>query len=275
MSQLQDLTALIRANTPLIVIETRDEERVVELFRQSLVQVWRALHRWTITEGLRRLDLDREDAAEGPPDASSVLRAIQGADQRGIYLLLDFHPYLGYASHQRLLRDIVQRRGCQPHVLVLVGAKVELPAELDALAVRFTPRLPDANALLKLVREEAVAYAREHGGRRVEADEAAVRQIVRHLQGLDLHDARRITRQLVHADGALTASDLPQLAKLKFELLNRSGHLHYEYDTAGFDEVAGARRLKRWIGQRRAAFTGNPPPGRARPRGVPLLGAEG
>ena len=124
MSQLQDLTALIRANTPLIVIETRDEERVVELFRQSLMQVWRALHRWTITEGLRRLDLDREDAAEGPPDASSVLRAIQEADQRGIYLLLDFHPYLGYASHQRLLRDIVQRRGCQPHVLVLVGATI-------------------------------------------------------------------------------------------------------------------------------------------------------
>ena len=275
MSQLHDLTALIRANTPLIVIETRDEERVVELFRQSLVQVWRALHRWTITEGLRRLDLDREDAAEGPPDASSVLRAIQEADQRGIYLLLDFHPYLGYASHQRLLRDIVQRRGCQPHVLVLVGAKVELPAELDALAVRFTPRLPDANALLKLVREEAVAYAREHSGRRVEADEAAVRQIVRHLQGLDLHDARRITRQLVHADGALTASDLPQLAKLKFELLNRSGHLHYEYDTAGFDEVAGARRLKRWIGQRAPAFAGNPPPGLAPPRGVLLLGVQG
>ena len=154
MSQLQDLTALIRANTPLVVVETRDEDRVVELFRQSLLHVWRALHRWTITEGLRRLDLDREDPPQGPPDASSVLRAIQGADQRGIYLLLDFHPYLGYASHQRLLRDILQRRHCQPHVIVLVGAKVELPPELEAMAVRFTPRLPDAAALLKLVREE-------------------------------------------------------------------------------------------------------------------------
>ncbi len=275
MSQLHDLTALIRANTPLIVIETRDEERVVELFRQALMQVWRALHRWTITEGLRRMDLDREDAAEGPPDASSVLHAIRQADQRGIYLLLDFHPYLGYASHQRLLRDIVQRRGCEPHVVVLVGAKVELPAELDAMAVRFSPRLPDAAALLKLVKEEATAYAREHGGRRVEAEEDAVRQIVRHLQGLDLHDARRIARQLIHADGALTASDLPQLARLKFELLNRSGHLHYEYDTAGFDDVAGARRLKRWIGQRRAAFGGTPPPGLDPPRGVLLLGVQG
>jgi hypothetical protein len=51
-------------------------------------------------------------------------------------------------------------------VLVLIGAKVELPAELEALAVRFNPRLPDANALLKMLREEADAYAREHGGRR-------------------------------------------------------------------------------------------------------------
>ncbi|RRN78982.1 AAA family ATPase [Pseudoxanthomonas sp. SGD-10] len=275
MSQLQDLTALIRANTPLVVVETRDEDRVVELFRQSLLHVWRALHRWTITEGLRRLDLDREDPPQGPPDASSVLRAIQEADQRGIYLLLDFHPYLGYASHQRLLRDILQRRHCQPHVIVLVGAKVELPPELEAMAVRFTPRLPDAAALLKLVREEAEAYARENGGRRVEVEAEAVQQIVRHLQGLDLHDARRIARQLIHADGALTASDLPQLARLKFELLNRSGHLHYEYDAAAMDEVAGARRLKRWVQLRQAAFAGSPPPGLEPPRGILLLGVQG
>jgi hypothetical protein len=100
MSELQDLTALIRANTPLIVIQTQDESRVVELFRQALMHVWRALYRWSITEGLRRIDMDREDEAFGPPDASSVLRMIQEAEQRGIYLLLDFHPYLGYASHQ-------------------------------------------------------------------------------------------------------------------------------------------------------------------------------
>ena len=74
MSELQDLSALIRANTPLIVIETQDEGRIVELFRQTLMHVWRALHRWSITEGLRRIDLDREDDAVGPPDASSALQ---------------------------------------------------------------------------------------------------------------------------------------------------------------------------------------------------------
>lgn len=276
MSELQDLTALIRANTPLIVIETQDEARVVDLFRQALSQVWRALYRWSITEGLRRLDMDREDEAEGPPDASAALQAMKLAEQRGIYLLLDFHPYLGYASSQRQLRDIVQRRHSLPHVVVLVGSKIELPTELDALAVRFSPRLPDANALLKLVREEAAHYADEHGGRRVEVDGEAVQQIVRNLQGLSLTDARRIARQLIFADGALNANDLPQLARLKFELLNRSGHLHYEYDTAQFAEVAGARRLKRWIEQRRSVFVaGDAPPGLDPPKGMLLLGVQG
>ena len=276
MSELQDLTALIRANTPLIVIETQDEGRVVELFRQALSQVWRALYRWSITEGLRRIDMDREDEAEGPPDASAALQAMKLAEQRGIYLLLDFHPYLGYASSQRQLRDLVQRRHCQPHVVVLVGGKVELPPELEASAVRFNPRLPDANALLKMVREEATDYARENGGRRVEADGEAVQQIVRNLQGLSLPDARRIARQLIYDDGALSAADLPQLSKLKFELLNRSGHLHYEYDTARFADVAGASRLKRWIEQRRAVFvSGNAPPGLDPPKGMLLLGVQG
>ena len=276
VSELQDLVALIRANTPLIVIETQDEARIVELFRQALSQVWRALYRWSITEGLRRIDMDREDDAEGPPDASAALQAMKQAGQRGIYLLLDFHPYLGYAGSQRQLRDLVQRRHCQPHVLVLVGAKVELPPELEAVAVRFNPHLPDAHALLKMVREEATDYAREHGGRRVEADGEVVQQIVRNLQGLSLVDARRIARQLIFADGALNAADLPQLAKLKFELLNRSGHLHYEYDTARFADVAGAQRLKRWIEQRRAVFvSGNAPPGLDTPKGVLLLGVQG
>lgn len=276
MSELQDLTALIRANTPLIVIETRDEARVVELFRQALMQVWRALYRWSITEGLRRVDLDREDPPEVAPDASTTLHAIRDCGQRGIYLLLDFHPYLGYASTQRLLREIVQRRDCQPHVLVLVGHKVELPPELDALAVRYTPKLPDANALLKLVRDEAESYARENGGRRVEVDGEAVQQIVRNLRGLDPIDARRIARHLIFDDGALGASDLPQLAKLKFELLNRSGHLHYEYDSARLDDVAGARRFKRWIEQRRDVFvSGEAPAGLDPPKGVLLLGVQG
>ena len=92
--------------------------------------------------------MDREDEAEGATDLSAALNAIRDAPQRGTYLLLDAHPYLGYAaSYQRALRDLIQRRAGLPHVLVLIGTKVELPEALELFAVRFSLRLPDANAL--------------------------------------------------------------------------------------------------------------------------------
>ena len=169
MNELQDLTALLRSNTPFILIETEDEARVIDLFRHALKNVWRALYRWSITEGLRRFDLDREDEADVAPDASATLQAIHRESQRGIYLLLDFHPYLGYASTQRMLRDIIQRRHCLEHTVVLVGQKIEIPAELEALAVRFKLRLPDEVTLLKMVNDEADLFKRENEGRRVES----------------------------------------------------------------------------------------------------------
>ncbi len=276
MSGLQDLVALIRADTPLIVIETPDEPRVVELFRQSLMHVWRALFRWSITEGMRRIDMDREDEAEGAPDAGATLQAIYKAEQRGVYLLLDFAPYLRYAGTLRQVRDLLQRRNCLPHVLVLVGNKVELPEELEAHAVRYRPQLPNSEALLKLVKDEAAAYARENGGKRVEVDVDAVKQIVRNLRGLSDTDARRIARHLIFRDGVLGPDDLPELSKLKFELINRSGHLFYEFDPVKLEHVIGAKRVKRWIELRRSAFVdGNAPPGLDPPKGVLLLGVQG
>jgi hypothetical protein len=276
MSELQDLSSLVRANTPLIVIETPDEARVVDLFRHVLTNVWRALYRWSITEGMRRVDLDREDPSDVPPDMTTTLQAIKAHDQRGIYLLLDVVPYLGYATTQRMLREILDRRGSEEHTIVMVGSKIELPPELEALAVRFSLKLPDENALLKLLKDEVELYQRENGGRRVVVDKPLLGAIVRNLRGLTLVEARRIARHLIFRDGALGENDLPELSKLKFELLNKSGHLHFEYDTARFSDVAGLARLKTWIGHRRETFTsGDLPVGLDPPKGVLLLGVQG
>jgi len=278
MSEVQDLATLIRAGTPLVMLETAEEERAIEAFRHVVGQVWRPLYRWSITDGLKRLDLDAE-APEGmpiAPDATQTLLAIKQETQRGVYLLCDFHPYLRYAMTLRLVREIVQRQGSQAHTLVLIAPKIELPPELAGDAVRFSLALPGEPQLTKLVRDEAFVYSREHGGRRVEIDPAALKAIVRNLMGLSLGDARRIARQLIFRDGAIGASDLPELAKLKFELLNREGLLHFEYDTAQFADVAGLARLKAWVAQRRAVFNGETAvAGLDPPKGVLLLGVQG
>jgi AAA+ superfamily predicted ATPase len=281
MTELQDLATLVRAATPLLVVETAEENRVVETFRHLIAQVLRPLYRWSITDGLRRLDMadaqtPDSNAVEAAPDATATLLAIKRTPEAGIYLLLDFQPYLRYPMTLRLLREICQRQDCAAHTLVLVSPTFELPEELEADVTRFALSLPDAQALAQLVREEAFAYSRENGGKRVDVDADAARAVVRNLRGLGLDDARRIVRKLIYCDGALTQNDVAELAKAKFELLNKDGLLHFEYETARFADVAGLAHLKTWIEQRRAAFLGlKSAAGLDPPKGLLLLGVQG
>lgn len=272
----QDLVTLIRARTPLLVIESTEERRAVDAFRQAIVQALRPLYRWSITGGLERLDMDSDEEADLAPDATLTLYRIKSMPDPAVFLLLDFQPYLRYTMTLRLLREIVQRSDCAEHTLVLVGASIELPEELAGAATSVSFALPDAEALMALVREEAYEFSRGHANRRVRVETEAARAVVRNLHGLALEDARRIVRKLIADDGALTASDLPELARAKAELLDREGLLHFEYDTARFADVAGLAQLKQWIAQRRAAFLGENLPMRIDPpKGLLLLGVQG
>ena len=195
MSANQDLTTLLRARTPLLVIESAEEGRVIESFRHAIAQSLRPLYRWSITDGLRRIDMDGTTRNPTSRDATLTLTAIKQRSEAAVFLLLDFQAYLRYPMTLRLMREIVLRQGAAEHTLVLVGAKVELPDELVALATPFQMALPDAQAMAALVREEAFAYSRDNGGRRVEVDAEAARPVVRNLAGLTLADARRIGAQ--------------------------------------------------------------------------------
>jgi SpoVK/Ycf46/Vps4 family AAA+-type ATPase len=61
----------------------------------------------------------------------------------------------------------------------------------------------------------------------------------------------------------------------KYKLLNQSGVVSFEYDTARFMEIAGFRNVKRWLLQRRSAFSTKAPKGLDPPRGILLLGVQG
>ncbi|MFO1495174.1 MAG: AAA family ATPase [Lysobacterales bacterium] len=273
MNEHLDLAALIRADTPLLAIETHEELEVIASFQRALTGSLRPLYTWSITTGLRRLDMDTEPK---PMSSGEVLDAIVQTRQKSVFLLLDYSPFLRYVVTLRQLREIAIRQGVQPHVVALVGANLELPKEIDALAVRFSLSLPNEAELDRIVREEASNYSRENAGKRVQIHMGALKAVVRNLKGLAASDARRIARRIIATDGMITDSDLPAVAKAKFELLNKAGVLSFEYETLGFGDVAGSRRLKRWVEQRRPAFLGEPTPVPLDPpKGILLLGVQG
>ena len=58
MQNLKDLELLLESSVPIIVIESREEARLIELFKRIIKKIVKPLFRWTVTEGLKRLDVD-------------------------------------------------------------------------------------------------------------------------------------------------------------------------------------------------------------------------
>ena len=64
MNDRRDLELVLESGTPLIVIETTDEARVLALLQEIALSrsasAYRPLFRWSVTDGIQRLDLDLE-----------------------------------------------------------------------------------------------------------------------------------------------------------------------------------------------------------------------
>jgi hypothetical protein len=278
MNDRRDLELVLSSGTPIIVIETADEKRLLSLLVEIAVnrptRSYRPLFRWSITDGLQRLDLDLEPQRHNadPPD---VLRHIRSVDAAGIYALLDFHPFLSDPVNVRLLKDIATSAAAKGIVVLLISHEIEVPAELKNVSARFGLKMPDAQQTRATVEDLIAEYRTRHPAKPVKVDARALELLVRNLKGLTLADTRRLARNAIHHDGAITADDIPAIMQAKYQLLNRDGMLSYEYDTAGFGDVAGFQSLKVWLNRRKAAFGDDKPAGLDPPKGILLVGVQG
>jgi len=272
-SSVNDLEILVRSRVPVILIETADEPRALEVFRRLAVRLGQPVMRWSITTGLQRLDLDLQPQTHAR-DPAQALGQIKATSAPGIYLLLDFHPYLEDPAHVRMIKEIALGYGDAGHTLVFISHRCELPADLRPLSARFEISLPDQQALERQIREEARVWAGTHPGQKVKTDERTIKQLLKQLGGLSASDAQRLIRNAIHDDGAITESDLPKVMQAKYRLLDQGGALSFELDTAQFADVGGLERLKRWLQQRRDVFLA-PDPALDPPRGILLVGVQG
>jgi SpoVK/Ycf46/Vps4 family AAA+-type ATPase len=278
MNDRHDLELILRSGVPIVVIETVGEGRFLEMLRklavESSAEGYRPLFRWSVTDGLQRMDLDLEPQRHTiePTDVLGQIRAVQ---QPGIYALLDFHHYLADPVNIRLLKDIAVNEVRSGKTILLISHEVELPEELKSFSAHFTMKLPTAEQRKKAIEASVEEYRAAHPSQQVTVDAKALDLLVKNLRGLTLTDTERLARNAIYQDGAITANDLPAVMQAKYELLNRHGVLSYEYDTAAFGDIAAFRHLKVWLNQRKLAFSNKRPEKLDAPKGVLLIGVQG
>ncbi|MEO8464953.1 MAG: AAA family ATPase [Gammaproteobacteria bacterium] len=274
----RELEMLLASRFALIVIESREEARVLQLVREASLKVSRGrdwgVFQWTVTEGLRRVDRDLGSSQKTLAEPTQLLRHLKATPMAGIYVLLDFHPYLSDPVNVRLIKDIAQDYDTVPRTLVLMSHEVTVPQELEHLSARLPLAAPSRNERLMVITRVAKEWANANRGQPATIDKAALDHLIDNLAGLEAPDTERLARQAIFNDGALTMADIPGILAAKYQLLNRGGTLSYEPDTAKFADVGGLHHLRHWLTTRKPAFDGTAPE-LDPPKGVLLLGVQG
>lgn len=274
MNDQNDLDFLIRGHTPIIAIESFEERQALDLLLRIATQSTLPLFKWTVTEGLQRMDIDL-GAQKHIAAAPDVLRHIKSSGQQALYALLDFDPWLNDPVNIRLLKEIAMMFDGHAGKLILISHHSQIPDGLSRLSVQYRLRLPNTTELEHLIKTEAQAWQHQTG-QRVRTDRPTLDRLIKNLSGLSLSDARRLIRNAIINDGALNESDLPEVMQAKYRLLNRDSTLSFEYDTRQFSSVGGMDKLKNWLLQRQSAFVGvNGSHRPDRPKGILLLGVQG
>ncbi len=271
-SAVHELKTLVLSFHSLLTIETVEEERVRSLLIEVANDLRLPFYEWSVTEGLRRL---RGATMDMTQDALMALKNIDRFDFDAIYLFKDLAPHLSNANIARALRELAQKLVSTRSMIVLTGSPIELPSDLDALAVRFELQLPDEQELRELIRSVIDSITARQPVR-VDLSREDAQRLVRSLSGLTLNQARQVIAQAIVDDGRLSADDIQMIIKRKGELLEQGGVL--EFFPAGTNrfELGGFERLKSWLDSARVGFT---PAARELnlepPKGILLVGVQG
>ena len=270
---MHDLELLIESNHQLIILETEREGCFIEGFRRLSKRSQRSYFQWTITQGLLRLAEGYKPQAVNK-DIPQLFSQILSTQKSSVYVLVDFHHYLTDPVSIRLIKDVLQQ--CPQHCLILLSQTIELPDELESYAKHYSLPLPTADQLQRMVNDIAVQWLSDRDVKLKVADKGILEQLVKGLCGLSFNDAQRMAEHAIYNDGIIDQSDLDEINKAKFDLLNTQNVLQLELDFVELDSLAGFNNLKKWLDVRRDIFSGKTSmPGGDKPKGMLLLGVQG
>lgn len=281
--QIEALQALLDTRSPITLVETHDEPRVLALFAAAAKKNGRELWTWSaasglrVTQGLKLQLLDMAPAKDATPPEDTkqlpeALAAIERLREPALVLLLDIHPFLSNPVITRGLKELALRCEAKGLQLVFVGHDITLPEELAPLTGRFDIEPMTLERVKALFNEEL--KRRREAQQPATGSRATLDSLLRHMVGLPQTSVRHLAR-LVLGDGEVDTADLARVLAVKHEVMGGAEILSFEHHLPTLDDVAGMTALKRWLKLRREPFLSPEASGLPPPRGVLLLGVQG
>ena len=253
-----EIELLVKAGWRLILLESFEEERALETLGLAAKSCERTLIPWSVASGLG-------GTGAGSGSFDDGLRAISAVPEPALFAILDAHRQLFDPIALRRMRDLLELLAERMQSIVLIAPALDLPTELVHEAAVVDLPLPRAREL-EAIFKGAIASP----------DPVALEGAVKAALGLTADEARRVFRRACSLAGGLNDKAVASIVHEKRQALRRTPALSFHESSAGLDDVGGLGELKRWLRERRRAFTDEARRfGLPLPRGLLLLGVQG
>ena len=166
MAETRDLSLILDAKIPIIVIESPDERRVMALLLRFAIHRGLSFYEWTVTRGLHLGGFGTE-AKKGDEltEPQELLKHIVNLKGPALYALCDFHPYLAdEPKNIRYLKDIALEFENLENTVVFISHELSVPRDLGRFTATFDLRLPSDEELTALVRMQAKDWSEQNQG---------------------------------------------------------------------------------------------------------------
>ncbi len=275
MDDFERFEELVNGRYRCISVVTHEERYALEIVRQAALSLKRDMWIWSASQGVREGLLAGSPSIAETDTAAAGLANLTGTKPGSICVTLDLTDHLKSGKALRILRDMIDSFGSTGITLVMIDSSDSLPDVIKAYARPFEMSFPDAKELYEIIR---ATLQRIHRKTPIEVgiSQKGLDTIVRNLRGLTRRQAVRIITDTVLADQRFDDDDINVVIASKRRMIQRGGLLEFIKTPLDLSEIGGMKHLKRWLNQRKDAFSSDAAEfGLQPPRGVLMLGVQG
>ncbi|MHC4460294.1 MAG: AAA family ATPase [Planctomycetota bacterium] len=275
MDDIERFEQLISGGYCCISIVTHEERYALEIVRQAALSLNRDVWIWSVASGVREGLLSESPFIADTETPAVGLFNLAGAKPGSICVTLDLAEHLKGGKALRILRDMIDNFDKTGITVVMIDNTDNLPDVIKSYTRPFEISYPDEKELQNIIR---ATLRRLHRKKPIEVGitQRGLDAIVRNLRGLTRRQAVRIISDTVADDQRFDDNDINVVIASKRRMIQRGGLLEYIQTPLDLSEIGGMRQLKKWLAERKNAFTSKAEDfGIEAPKGVLMLGVQG
>jgi SpoVK/Ycf46/Vps4 family AAA+-type ATPase len=270
---IDEIDLYIRARYPIIYVVTWEEKRGLEDLRLLAAKQGKALHIWSVSQGFTTKVA--EESHQKTKDPIAVLNYISQAKETALFVLKDFHHYMGDPSVIRAMRDCADALRTSYKTLILISPVLRMPIELEKDLTVVDYKMPGPTEMRKLL-DGMIDAVIDNPRVTINLTNDGKEKLLRSALGLTAIEAENAFSRVIVDKGRLSEDDIQDVLEEKRQIVRKSGLLEFYEVDEKFDQIGGLKLLKDWLIKRGKSFDVKAREyGLPEPRGALLVGVQG